>query len=98
MGEVRIRMPDSGVIWQSPGTVETSDLVILPGRRAPGGAGMACPRFLPEGPQRLRGQGRPEGPSRQRCAAALSPEGRAPTLPGAPRDTRPPTPPPTPSP
>src|ERR1022692_2503057 len=42
----------------------------------------------PQGPQRLRGQGRPAGPSRQRCAAALRPEGRTRTLRGAPGDER----------
>ena len=53
-------------------------------------AGQAWPARVswPQGPQRLRGQGRPEGPSRQRCAAALRLEGRARTLRGAPGDER----------
>ena len=43
------------------------------------------PWFLPpRGRRGLRGQGRPAGPSPQRCAAALRPEGRPRTLRGTP--------------
>jgi hypothetical protein len=46
-------------------------------RRAWAGQAGACPHFLPEGLQRLRGQGRSRrGRRRRRCAAALGPEWR----------------------
>jgi hypothetical protein len=50
-----------------------ADLVVP----ALGRAGWSCPRFLPEGSQRLGGPGRAEGASRAaRCEAPWRPEGR----------------------
>jgi hypothetical protein len=55
-----------------------------PQRGRPWPARSSCP----QGPQRLRGQGRPSGRRRRRCAAALRPEGRPRSMRGTPRRTQ----------
>ncbi len=76
-----------------------------PAKTAPAPRGTACraPRrgrlwparsSCPQGPYRLRGQGRPSGRRRRRCAAALRPEGLPRSMRGTPRNTAAAKPPP----
>src|SRR6266496_6474001 len=57
--------------WQSPGTVETSDLVMLPVPRVLAGAGMACPRLLLPGSAEVSGVR--AGPQGRRVSDAQQP-------------------------
>ena len=57
--------------------------------RDPAGQAPACPRFLPQGPQRLRGQGRPQAVAQRSRQRPLRSEGRTRSVRGAKGDHTP---------